>query len=354
MKWNLGGYDVKYNPKENGKSWNAQNQITINMNGEVSNPNLNYNGTQKFTIDIYDKPTYANNTANINGAYIAISEKRTTERMFLLKSTNAFDVKSKDGVTTYGTYTITGTASVVLPPTNPTSMIHIDTEVAFIYKESTKSTIVITDENGVANRKYIYSTDDIASAEHISWDNGSSLYMLNPYGKIYTVDKTTGTYTFLYQFDDYSYNSSLTKKKYTGIIHIKKAGKYYIGVLQDKSDIVFLDKITLEIVCKTETRKSNIVNLCYSDYSDNFFMLLGQKVLQFYPNTARIDVEYLKSIIANGQITIYDEMNIPSVLSVKDMSVLRKRNTNEAMYEVSINADIAYTNIGFSDTWGNL
>jgi hypothetical protein len=83
-------------------------------------------------------------------------------------------------------------------------------------------------------------------------------------------------------------------------------------------------------------------------------MLLGQKVLQFYPNTARIDVEYLKSIIANGQITIYDEMNIPSVLSVKDMSVLRKRNTNEAMYEVSINADIAYTNIGFSDTWGNL
>jgi hypothetical protein len=65
MRWKLGNYTVKINPKSNTKTWDAQQNETINMNGEVSNPNLVWNGSQDFTIDVYEKSyIFTNNYPN--------------------------------------------------------------------------------------------------------------------------------------------------------------------------------------------------------------------------------------------------------------------------------------------------
>jgi hypothetical protein len=132
---------------------------------------------------------------------------------------------------------------------------------------------------------------------------------------------------------------------------IEKNAKQYIGVLQDGKDLVFIDYLTLEIVCKSELKLGNVLAISYSNYSGDYFAVFSSKILQVFPNTARIDVEYLKFIIANGQVTVYDENNLPAVLVIKDMTIDRDSNTNEARYEVQFSATIAYSNIGFNGVW---
>jgi hypothetical protein len=351
MKWKLGSYIVKYNPKSNIKSWQSQQDIKINMNGEVSNPNLAYNGTHQFSIDIYEKPTYSDITV-ISGTYIGATEKRINERMYLLKSDGTFDIKDKNNIL-YGSYTIVSGNGVSLPSVKPSSLIHYDSGLAFIYKEASQATLVKTDENGVANRKYIYSSDDLKYGEDICWDYGNYFLALNPYGNIYRIDINTGVSSLLYSFDDYQSNLASSFKRYTSIFMFQKNSSFYIGILQDGKDLLFIDYQSLDIVCKAETGMGNILAISYSNYSGDCFSVFSSKIYQTYPNTSRIDVEYLKNIISNGQITIYDEMNVPLILSVKDMSITRNSNTNEARYEITINANISYSNVGFGNKWTN-
>lgn len=349
MRWTLGNYTLKYNPSTVSKTWNPLTDVNINANGQISNPNLTFNGTQSFTIDIYDEPT--NQTSSpISGSYIGVSEKRINERMYLLKSGGIFDVKGKDG-TLYETHTVATGNGITLPTTKPTSIIHFDTGLAFMYKEATQSSLLITDENGVSNRKYIYSSDDLKYAEDVAWDYNSSFIALNPYGKIYTINTSTGTETFLYQFDDYSTNFSNSFKRYTDIIMYQKNNNLYIGVLRDSKDVIFIDYVSLNIVCKSETGLGNILSISYSNYSGDSFCVFSSKVMQTSLNTCRIDIEILKSIVANVQVQISDEQGFPYVLAIKTMSANRIYNKNEARYQVTIEGDIVYTNIGFGNTW---
>jgi hypothetical protein len=349
MRWKLGNYTVKINPKSNSKTWDAQQNETINMNGEVSNPNLVWNGSQDFTIDVYEKPTYSQ-TTTLTGSYIGATEKRLDEKLYLLTSGGTFDVKGKTN-TSFGSHTIVTGNGVTLPPVKPSSINHWDSGLAFIYHEATQATLLVTDENGVANRKYIYSTDDSKYVEDVCWDYSSYWLTLNPYGQIYKVDTTTGVSSFLFQFDDYDANKSASKKRYTSIFAIEKNAKICIGILQDGRDLVFIDYLALEIICKSELKLGNVLAVSYSNYSEDYFAVFSSKILQVFPNTARIDIEYLKFIIANGQVTIYDENNMPSILVIKNMSIDRDSNTNEARYEVQFSATIAYSNIGFNNTW---
>jgi hypothetical protein len=211
----------------------------------------------------------------------------------------------------------------------------------------------MTDENGVINRKYTYSTDDLKYGEEIIWDYGTNFLALNPYGKIYKVTMT-GTSSFLYQFDDYDSNFSSSYKKYTSIMMTTKNNKPYIGVLQDKKDIVYIDYSTLEISCKAETGLFNVIDICNSNYSGDSFAVMSNKINKLYPNTSRLDIEYLKTVVCSGEITVYDEYSVPTVLVIKDMSVSRQENKNESRYEVEFSADIGYTNMGFSGTWFNV
>jgi hypothetical protein len=171
MRWTLGDYTLKYNPKALNKSWTPQNQANIGANGLISNPNLLYNGIQSFTAEIYDKPTNTT-VSSITGSYIGVSEQRSNEQMYLLKSNSTFDVKKKDN-TLVGTFTIATGNGVTLPTGNPISINDFDGSLAFVYPNASGNQLLITGENGVANRKYIYSSDDCKYIEDIAWDFNS-------------------------------------------------------------------------------------------------------------------------------------------------------------------------------------
>lgn len=349
MRWTLGNYTLKYNPKTLNKSWTPQNQPNVGANGLITNPNLLYNGTQSFSVEVYDKPTKAT-TSSITGSYIGISEQRANEQMYLLKNNSTFDVKKKDN-TLVGTFTIVTGNGVTLPTGNPISINDWDSGLAFIYPNSSGNQLLITGENGVANRKYIYSSDDSKYIEDIAWDYNKNFVALNPYGKIYTIDTTSGTETFLYQFSDYDSNKSNSKKRYTSLMVYDKNGSYYLGILRDSTDIIFIDYSSLEIVSKSETGMNNLLAISYSNYSDNTFALLSSKTLQITLNTCRIDVLQIKKAISGGLVTIGDENGMQYQLTVTQSSVTRDPNSNEARYEVTIDGNIAYNGIGFGNAW---
>jgi hypothetical protein len=300
-------------------------------------------------VEVYDKPTKSV-VSSITGSYIGISEKRVNEQMFLLKNNSSFDIKKKDN-TLIGTHTITSGNGVTLPTGNPIAINDWDSGLAFIYPNSSGNQLLLTDENGIANRKYIYSSDDSKYIEDIAWDYNSNFVALNPYGQIYTINTTTGAETLLYQFDDYSTNKSSSKKRYTSLIVYDKNASYYIGVLRDSSDIVFVDYGSLEIVSKSETGMSNLLAISYSNYSDNTFALLSSKTLQITLNTCRIDVLQIKDTLSNGLVTISDENGMQYKLAITQSSVTRDPNGNEARYEITIDGNIAYTGIGFGNAW---
>jgi hypothetical protein len=355
MRWKIGTYEVKYNPKSNSKSWGAEQDIITNVNGNSSNPNLVFNGTQNFTIDIYEKATYLSRTPILTGSYVSITEERITERIFMLKNNGTFDVKGKDGAN-YGNFTITKGTITALPSTFPISMIHIDTEIAFLYQESGQTSIVITDKNGVGNRKYIYtsaSSGDMSTLVSLSWAYNSIIYAVNPYGRVYTLNTASGIYSFACEFEDFSTNKSGAIKKYKSSIVIEKQGNLYLGIMTNNKNILFLDG-NFNIICQCETNMNNIIDISYSNYSEQYYVLIGTSIIEMFPNTCRIDVEIIKSIVSNGRVTITDENGVTSVLAIKGLNIARNKNMQEAKYEISFNADIMYTNQMFDSKWKTL
>lgn len=345
MRWTLGNYTLKYNPKTLSKSWSPQAQVNIGANGLISNPNYLYQGTQTFAIEVYDKPTKAV-ASSLTGSYIGVSEKRVNEQMYLLKNNGTFDVKNKDN-SLVGTHTIISGNGVALPSGSPIAINDWDSGLSFIYPNTSGNQLLITDENGVANRKYIYNSDDCKYIEDIAWDYNSQFIALNPYGQIYQINTTNGTETMLYQFSDYIANKVSSIKKYTSIFMYIKNGDSYIGVLTDTKDVLFIDYISNKIVCKAETGMSNLLAMSYSSYSGDSFALLSNKVVKVTYNTCRIDIEQIKSIVDNGQVTINDENGFPYMLGIKTVSITRDPNGNEARYEVTIDGDIVYVGRGF-------
>lgn len=353
MRWTLGNYTLKYNPKTLNKSWSPQNQVNIGVNGLISNPNLLYQGTQTFSIEVYEKPTEAT-TSSLTGTYVGISEKRVNAQMYLLKLNGTFDVKNKDN-SLVSTHTIVSGNGISLPTGTPTSINDWDSGLAFMYSNSSGNQLLITDENGIANRKYIYNSDDSRYIEDIAWDYNSNFVALNPYGQIYTINTSTGVETLAYQFGDYATNKSSSIKRYTSIFMYVKNESYYIGVLIDKKDILFIDYSTYDSVCKAYTGTNNLLAVSYSSYSGDSFALCGfttsSKIEKLTYNTCRIDIEQIKSAVVNGQVSINDENGFPYMLGIRTLTVTRDPNGNEARYEVTIDGDLIYVGMGFGNTW---
>jgi hypothetical protein len=353
MRWKIGdfdGYEFKYNPKSDNKGWSANEGTIMNMNGNISNPNLFYKGIQRFSIDLYDKPTSVSKTYKVSGSYISLSEHYFTSKLYLLKNNGTFEVKNSDGGVTV-VKTVTGTASVTLPSSiYPLSITCMNGELAFLYRSASDVTILITDENGLAIRKYIYNTasGDVSLSESICWDFGTTIYILNPYGKIYSLNGST--LTFLYEFPDYTTNKDALNKKYTGIMPTIKNGQMFLGILENKKDIIFLDN-AMKVSCKVGTGMSNIAGVSHSNTSKGYYIIVGTKVLQLFPNICRLDLKIIKEIIAKGQVTAFDELGFPSILSVTDMSITRHKNMHEARYEVEFNAEIVVNNQTQNDLW---
>lgn len=350
MRWKLNGYELKYNPKSDSKSWSAEQEITMNMNGNTSNPNLVYSGTQTFTIDVHNRPTYISKNPIISGDYISISEQITTGRLVLLKKNSTFSYISNNG-TNNGTYSITQ-GNTTLPSGNPISLAYTSSGIAFLYKESDKSTIVMTDNGGVGSRKYIYDSTmgDINNLISIYWDADQRIYGVNPYGKIYLINMITGSQSFLYEFPDYEENKKNNYKRYTSILPIEKNDYRFIGVVRDKNSVLFLND-ELEPVCKVEPRINNIIDVSFGANSEKYFLIMNGNVYEMSPNMSRIDVEIIKNITSDGAVTIYDELGFPSVLSLSNVNITRKRGLQEANYEISFTGDIAYSNQTFDNKW---
>lgn len=349
MRWTLGSYTLKYNPKTLSKNWTPQNSPNMNANGTLSNGNLLFQGTQSFSVDIYDPPSKSL-LSTMTGSYIGISEKRANEEMFLLKNNGTFDVKKKDN-TLIGTYSIVSGNGVTIPSGYAHSINDFDSGLAFIYQASGNCQLLITDENGVANRKYTYGNDDSKYIEDIAWDYNSNFIALNPYGQIYTINTSTGLQSLLYQFDDYSNNLSSSIKRYTSIIMYEKSSNYYIGILRDTKEILFIDYNKLDIVSKSEIGLNNVLSISYSNYSGDCFSLLSSKIMKTTLGTSKIDVEIIKDIASNGKVEVYDEQGFRYILTISTIGFTRYPNSNEARYQAQIDGNIVYKNIGFGNNW---
>lgn len=350
MRWSLNGYTLKYNPKSNSKNWSADEDIITNMNGNTSNPNLSYTGSQSFSIDIYDKPTYLSKTPIFYGSYISLSEQLSTGRLFLLRNNNSFTKITTGGVNE-GTVSLTN-GSTVLPSGNAIDMTYTSSGLAFLFKNSTQSIVVISDNSGVVNRKYMYDNQTEGSNNIISicWDTSQNIYMLNPYGKIFTLNIQTGELKFFHELDDFSSNSQSKNNRYSAIVVTEKNGFDFLGIVRDKNEMILIDE-TLNIVCKVEPRVNNVEDISFGMNSKKYHLIMGGNVYQMIPNTSRLDVEILKKSLSSGSVTIYDELGFPSVLVLESFNITRKRGLQEANYEMSITGDIAYSNQTFDSKW---
>lgn len=350
-RWTLGGYELKYNPSSNEKEWSSDDSIITNINGNTSNPNLAYSGSQRFSIDIYDEPTRISKNNYVGWGFVSISEKKINERLYLLGIDGNIYVHDKSGGI-HGSFEVTSGTTVTKPTGEPKSIAHLSSnEIAVLYKnDSTQSTVAICDENGVVNRKYVYSnaSGDISSIGSIVELNDSLLYGLSPRGMIFSIDINNGNDSFVYKFE--SDSDSEVDNSYKSIIKNKKNNKVFIGVLRDNGDLVFINE-KFEVSCISEFKNSGISDISMSDYSGDYFSIVRGNVFQAHPNTCRLDIDIIKNIISSGNIEVYDELGFPSIIVVSDLNISRKRNMYESRYEVSFNSKIAYNNKTFDNIW---
>lgn len=354
MRWRLDTYELKYNPSQLSKQYRAKTGANLNIDGTMSNTNIDYDGSQDFTIDLYEKPTKTTSlpVTFTNNLYIAVSEDRVFEDVYLLRTNSIVDIKKKTGVAVRS-FTITAT-TVTLPTGNPISMAHMDSEVAFLYRDATSSTVLITDENGSALRKYIYNNTlgDISYLDSIGFDYNKTLYATNPYGKIYSIDKTNGDQAFLVQFGDFSTNQSGGVKKYKSIHVLEKQGRQFIGLVTN-GDIIYLNS-EYEVSCKAQTGLTNVAHVSFSNYVDKYLVLMSNGLREMTTNTCRLDIDIIKKIISSGMVTVYNELNLAHIMTITGMRVSRKKNMSEARYEISLEGTIAYSNQTYGGQWFNI
>jgi hypothetical protein len=81
---------------------------------------------------------------------------------------------------------------------------------------------------------------------------------------------------------------------------------------------------------------------------------MSTNVKEMTANTCRLDIEIIKQIIASGMVTVYNELNLAHVMTIRSMRVNRKRNMGESRYELSLDGTIAYSNQTFGGQWFNI
>lgn len=355
MRWKLGNYELKMNPKELGKSYSGKNQVNTNVNGQVSNANTIYEGSIDFQIDVFEPPSKVSRTPlyTVYNSVVDMSERRTTEQLYTLRY-NLGDVYvyNKDGYLAKQIVPKT-TTGITLPAVKPTSIAHCDSEIALLYAESTQATVIYFDENGNPIRKYIYSSTsfgDLAFTSSIAWDYGSNLYMMNKYGKIYVAGRTTGTSLFLMETEDFSTNKANTKVVYRSLHCINKQGYTYLGFLKDGDKVYYVD-VAMNFVAMANL-DAVVSVLSYGGYSDEYLVVKNSNIVHHANvNRCRIDIDIIKKILSVGQVTMYNELNLPTVVAVKSIGVERVAHKEEARYEVSIEGSIVSSGLGFNNKW---
>lgn len=359
-RWKLGNYEMTINPSQNTFTANAQNQSVGTVNGTVSNPNLFYTKQIQFQIDIYEDRTSVDSVPTLSfasGTYLSVAEDRLLEQLFMLNKSGKIDVYRKDA-TIVSNITISGTSSITLPSTNPNYICKTDSGIALLYIQSTGSQLLVTDENGVAKSKYIYSNIFSGLAWNFgdtpTWNFGNTLYTLDSFGRIYSLDMSSGASALFTQMDDFISNSSVGIKPYSSLMMCEKQGNIYLVMLKNKNTLIYIRLTDGKIINNISTIKNNVVDLSYSDYSGDSFILMSSGLYKITTNTARLDIDIIKNQISNGQVTVLNEHSIPTVIYCDTAQVNRLRNMNESRYEVQFNAYVAYDKKGYGGAWYNL
>lgn len=375
-RWKIGNYAFTYNPHSNSLDYASQNNPINTLNGLTTNVNLFYDKKSTFEIDLYEHRTYIDSptplSANTASAlsYISISEDQTNEYMILLSKKNlsgtylgAVDKFHKDG-SYVGTYNIVSGNSITPPNAQYLkSVTYTNTGMAILYNDGTESTILLTDENAVVNRNYIYTDQgttydgSVGNLVSIAWDFNKNIYGLNQYGNVYAIDRSTGTSSLIFSTDDCTDNLSTGNSPYNSIGVFEDQGYLYIIILTNKNTLNYYD-FTGNIRNSISTITNNINDFSFCNYSGDTYFFTNSfgngNLIKLHPNTVRIDLDIIKKQISSGQVTAYDENSVPMVLDVTNIQITRKRNMNEARYVVQFQATIAYKNRGYNMAYNSV
>lgn len=348
-RWNIGGYEVKYNPSRDSISHSSATQPSINVDGSVSSHQTYFNGDRNFTIDLYDEPTYVERTPRItfDNEFVAITEKRMNERIFLLDNKNTIYQYTKNGVFETS-FPITNDAIT----TNPDDFAYMDNSIAVLYSEASRIVVSVSSEAGQVTDNYSFSVGDITKCESMSWDFSGGVYLLNPYGSLFHVNTMNGTSSFIMEMEDFSDNEANGIEKYKSVSIYRKDGLTYISILDNKGNLTFYDGV-LDAVGHIDIGMRGIVDISFCDYSRDSFILLDSMVYQYYPNTARLDLKTIKNLLSKGQVTMHDDGGFEMVLDINNISTQRLRNLDEDRYRLNFRATIAYERRGFDGDYFN-
>jgi hypothetical protein len=333
-RWYLGAHELKFNPKANSSSMNRNGDTAMTANGVLSSNVLMYEREMDFTIDVYDKPTeFGDPILRTNSSkYISLTQSRSANKMFLLqKGTNLFDIYDS------------GSGALISAGKNANFggsiaqyMIAIDSSrLVAIYPNGDLTTF---DENGIQISKYTYSDNDYRTSNSITWDGDRYYYVLCKYGKIMTIDKTNGTLSDFYTFDDYFDNSTFgSNAPYRGI-HFADFSKTLLGVMKDNL-IMYFDT-SMNVVTGINIDDRYIASVSSEGIFYNSIALTYTEVLGFTPNLSGAEVQNIKNIASAGAFVITDENNVTRTMFPSSLSVNRLRNKKDSRYEISISGKI--------------
>lgn len=326
-RWKLGSYEFEYNPHSDSRQKRVSEKERETLSGAITNPNQYYEDSISIAINLYDKPTHYGKTAIRDigsGYYFGISEKRVSGELYCLRS-GAVDVIRKDGNLVRSIpCSFSGT---------PVAIAHMDDRLALFFSSGTTGTLYIADENCNQISKYIVTDPDYVSCSSLAWDYKNSLYVLCKFGKIFKTDYTNGTTTLIKQMDDYELNHSRVISAYKGIHFYKGFCGFISGRILTYMDSDFNVMYGNEIP-KTVLGKHDC--LAYGAYTGEFTALTENKMIAIYPDVCGVEIERIRQEIKNGIVLVTDEKGSAFYFVVENMSVERKRNMQDARYEITL------------------
>jgi hypothetical protein len=217
---------------------------------------------------------------------------------------------------------------------NATAITHMDDRIATLFNNGSTGNLVISDESCVQISKYTITDTDYINALSIAYDYVSKIYVLNKYGKVFTTDPTNGTTTLIYQFSDYATNQSSGLAKYKGLHSLNN----FMGMTINNT-IAYFDS-NFNLVFATDIQPNAIIDgivaISHGYASGDFYMLTGTKIIKMFPNTCGVDIATIKNIIKNGFVQITNENNYALNVNIKSMDITRKRNKQDARYEIKL------------------
>jgi hypothetical protein len=237
---------------------------------------------------------------------------------------------------------LNGAESYLSPTVKPNGITCVNSNIFGFYpKQDNKPILYKFGEFGQEISKYICSDADANDVVSIAWDFAEHVYLLNKFGKVFKVNINDWTFSLVMTFGDFDSNKANAKEVYNHMIIYRKGKVTAIGIINNENSLFFIDIKSLEKIYSIDiNKKYNLIDISYGTFSSQFFFILSDKLYELKPNLSKLDMENIKRELENGDAYLCDENGILHRFYVKSMSVKRKRNMEESIYEVSVNGSI--------------